>query len=191
MMEVVFDETFFLMKIFSDENGFDVWWWRGVWWCSGCLVGGRGGGEGWDGREEGVFGRGREGCFFWERGGNASVLVGSFQLSRICQHDPQMCTFGTRAHKCSFDRLSSFLLLVRRKQVSICCFCSKVRRTGMVRRRWHNTEWSKQWVQVSRGPRLPAAKWQYHQCTGVRPQTTQTMVFVATRRRIVPQHRRR
>ena len=36
---------------------------------------------------------------------------------------------------------------------------SQVRRTGIVRRGWHDTEWSKQWVQVLRGPRPPAAKW--------------------------------
>ena len=29
----------------------------------------------------------------------------------------------------------------------------------MVRRGWHDTEWSKQWVQVLRGPMPPAAKW--------------------------------
>lgn len=50
-------------------------------------------------------------------------------------------------------------MFTRRKQVSICYSCSQVRRTGMVRRGWHDTEWSKQWVQVLRGPRPPAAKW--------------------------------
>ena len=60
----------------------------------------------------------------------------------------------------------------------------------MVRRGWHTSEWSKQWVQVLRGPRPPAAKWPRVQGqspsnvpdssrvglpnTGVRPQTKVT-----------------
>ena len=52
----------------------------------------------------------------------------------------------------------------------------------MVRRGWHDTEWSKQWVQVLRGRRPPPAKWPRVQRqsitpvpnTGIRPQTKVT-----------------
>ena len=115
---------------------------------------------------------------------NASPQTSSWQF------DPQRQAILAQAILAQAIFLQAFLLLARRKQVSFRFFCSQVRRTGMVRRGWHTSEWSKQWVQVLRGPRPPAAKWPRVQRqspsnvpdssrvglpnTGVRPQTKVT-----------------